>query len=467
LRLLFLDCSSGIAGDMFLASLLDLGVPLSYVEEGLRSLELSEDWSLELIETRRRGISAKQLLVTVQGQAADEPRHPQEHHHQHDHHGHEHPHDEPRGRHRDPRDHGHHGHHQGAQHHHPHDHDGAPHRPYRAIKELIARSPLPDGARQRALRVFAELARAEGAVHGVDPEDVHFHEVGSTDAIIDIVGVALALEWLGVEAVEASPLHLGSGFVTAQHGRLPVPAPATLRLIQGFPAYQTDIRGELVTPTGAALVRALCRRVGPMPLMQVERVGSGAGSKEFPIPNILRAILGEPIDAGPAPWAGAPDPSQDVGFATDEVVELAANVDDMSPQLLAALIDSLLQAGALDVWVAPVTMKKGRPGHVIHVLAPPDAYRQVAGRLFEESTTLGLRYQVHRRLMLHRAWIDVETPAGPVRVKIGRAAGKVWNIAPEYEDCLKAARASGTPLKRVMAEAQKAAMEKLEATDAP
>ena len=160
-----------------------------------------------------------------------------------------------------------------------------------------------------------------------------------------------------------------------------------------------------------------------MPLMQVERVGSGAGSKEFPIPNILRAILGEPIYVGPAPWAWAPAPSQDVGFATDEVVELAANVDDMSPQLLAALIDSLLQAGALDVWVAPVTMRKGRPGHVIHVLAPPDAYRQVGGRLFEESTTLGLRYQVHRRLMLHRV-IDVETPACAVGAKLGGPPAK-------------------------------------------
>lgn len=419
---------------MLLAALLDLGASFSYVEEGLRSLQLSEDWKLELVPTQRQGISAKQLIVTVEGQIADQP-------------------------------HGHHHHH----HHHHHDHHGGvPHRPYREIKELLSRSTLPERVRRRAEQVFAELARAEAAVHGVDPEDVHFHEVGSTDAIIDIVGVALALESLGIEAVEASPLHLGSGFVTAQHGQLPVPAPATLRLIEGLPAYQTHVKGELVTPTGAALVRALCRRVGPMPPMRIERVGWGAGSKEFPIPNILRAILGEASDTGAASFTSTPDQSDEsMDLPSDEVVELAANIDDMSPQLLAALIDSLLQAGALDAWVAPVTMKKGRPGHVVHVLTTVDSQPKIAARLFAESTTLGVRRQNLRRWVLPRSWIEVETSAGKVRIKVARSGGTVWNIAPEYDDCLNAARATGIPLKNVMAEAQKAALEKLETGDAP
>lgn len=413
MRLLYLDCSAGIAGDMLLAALLDLGAPLEYVLEGLRALDLSEPWEAELCETSRRGVQAKRLVVRVAGRPADVASH-------------------------------------------EHSPSEIPARPYQEIRRLLERAPLPEPVRERAQRVFWELARAEAAVHGIHPDAVHFHEIGSTDAIIDVVGCCLAVEALRVDAVEASPLHLGSGFVSAAHGRLPVPAPATLRLVEGIQVYQTDIRGELVTPTGAALVRALCRRVGPMPLMEVIRTGWGAGAKDFPIPNVLRAVLGETAE----PQGGA-------GFLEDEVVEIETNLDDMSPELVGALIERLFAAGALDAWVTPATMKKARPGSVLHVLASPHLVGAMAEVILRESTALGLRYHRFARLMLQREWITVSTAAGPVRVKIGRRGGEIWNIAPEYEDCLQAAKSGGLPLKRVMLEACKQALIQLEAGHAP
>lgn len=459
MRLIYLECSAGIAGDMLLASLLDLGASLETILDGLRSLRLSEPWELEVIETARQGVRAKQVIVRVHGAQADQaPEWPVHHHHGHpDHHGHHHHHGH--GDHDHPHPGGEHDHDHGRQRHDRDDGEAspachAPARPYRAIRELLASAPLPERVRQIAQRVFWELAQAEAAVHGMDPEDVHFHEVGSTDAIIDVVGCALALESLGIEALEASPLHLGSGFVSMAHGRMPVPAPATLRLVQGLEAYQTTVRGELVTPTGAALVRALCRRVGPMPRMRIERTGWGAGAKEFEIPNVLRAVLGEPVD-------------ESGGLHRDEVVELETNLDDITPELLGALIERTMEQGALDAWVTPATMKKGRPGHVFHVLASADRLEPMAGLILRESTALGVRYRSLNRLTLEREWITVTTSAGDVRVKVGRRDGEVYNVAPEFDDCARAARRAGVPLKLVMAEASKLALIQLEAPHAP
>ncbi|HET7559052.1 MAG TPA: nickel pincer cofactor biosynthesis protein LarC, partial [Limnochordia bacterium] len=275
---------------------------------------------------------------------------------------------------------------------------------------------------------------------------VHFHEVGSTDAIIDVVGCCLALESLGVEALEASPLHLGRGYVRAAHGRMPVPAPATLRLVAGLSAYQTDIEGELTTPTGAALVRGLCRRVGPMPLLAIERVGHGAGARDGVLPNVVRAVLGETVETGAAAATGL--------VADDAVVELACNLDDATPQLLGALLENLLAHGALDAWIAPVLMKKGRPGHVLHALAPPEQAAALTERLLRESTSLGVRSLRAERRVLEREWRTVPTAGGEVRIKIGRRGSDIYNLAPEYEDCVDAARASGLPLKRILDEAK-------------
>ncbi len=456
MRTLYLDCPSGISGDMFLAALVDLGASEAYIRDGLKRLSLSEEWDLQFERVTRRSLAATYARVTVAAKPADAPwsgpepggrsrggAHQTGHEHE-DPHEHEHPHE-----HQHPREHAHErGHGPGAAHGHAH----VPHRPYREIKRLLEEADLPPRVRSRAQAVFAELARAEGAVHGIDPEDVHFHEVGSTDAIIDVVGVCLGLESLGVDALEASPLHVGRGFVWAAHGRLPVPAPATLRLLEGMEFYQTDVEGELVTPTGAALVRALCRRVGPLRSFRLLRAGYGAGTKELPIPNVLRALLGE-VDEALEPEC----------LRAEELVEVRANIDDMNPQIFGALLDRLLASGALDAWIEAATMKKGRPGHVLHALGPAEKAHALCELVLRETTTLGVRWHPVRRLSLDREWIRVPTRGGDVRVKVARRGGEVWNVAAEYDDCLDAAHRSGRPLKEILAEAEDAARRALRA----
>lgn len=443
MRALYLDCPSGIAGDMFLAALVDLGASEAYIRDGLRRLSLPEEWELEFERVTRRAIAATYARVTVGGRRADLSWTGSEGGHSHrpgDEHSHQH------GDERTDDDGC--GHARGRGSHHEHDH--APHRPYREIRRLLEEADLPPRVRSRAQAVFAELARAEGAVHGVDPEEVHFHEVGSTDAIIDVVGVCLGLESLGVDVLEASPLHVGRGFVRAAHGRLPVPAPATLRLLEGMEFYQTDVEGELVTPTGAALVRALCRRVGPLRPLRLIRAGHGAGTKELPIPNVLRALLGEARDSAPE------------GLKEEELVEIRANIDDMNPQLFGALLDGLRGAGALDAWVEAATMKKGRPGHILHALAPAGKSGSLCELILRETTTLGVRWHPVHRVSLEREWIRVPTSGGEVRVKVARRSGEVWNVAAEYDDCLEAAARSGRPLKELLAEAEAAARRALQ-----
>lgn len=483
MRLLYLDCPSGIAGDMLLAALIDLGADVSYIMENLQAMGLEEEWTLRFIDTTSNGIRAKRAIVTVRGQLADsmgENAHAHSHAHPHfhssnghddrdGHQDHHHKHHQPGRQGQD-----HHSDHKYAEHehdehhhsphdlHHHHEHDDHHHRPYRAIKQMIEGARLQDRVKERALKVFRELAHAEGAVHGVEPEQVHFHEVGSTDAIIDIVGCALALESLGIEAIEASPLHVGRGFVRAAHGRLPVPAPATLRLLEGISVYQTDVTGELVTPTGAALVKALCGRVGPMPLMRIERIGHGAGSMQLSVPNILRAVLGRPLPT--VSGKSSESSPRDIGehltpsdLDRDDVIEIVTNIDDMSPQLFGAVFDALFEAGALDVWVTPSVMKKGRPGHILHVLVWPDPVERTIERIVDlilrETTSLGVRMRAWTRRMLRREWITVETTFGPVRVKLGIRKDQVVNIAPEYDDCLAAAHRAGVPVKSVITEA--------------
>lgn len=423
MRMIYLDCSAGIAGDMLLAALIDVGASLDYVRAGLSRLPLTESWTLDLEGAMRRGISAQRALVTVDGELADasfqvEGDEANRHSHAHSY-----------------------------EHSHGHSHDHIPARPYAEIKNILEISNLPPRVLARAQRVFAELASAEGAVHGVSPEEVHFHEVGSTDAVIDIVGCCLALESLNIDVLEASPLHLGQGFVTAAHGRMPIPAPATLRLLEGLAAYQTDVTGELVTPTGAALVRGLCRRVGPMPLLNIMRVGHGAGARDGELPNVVRAILAREEDNG--------------GFERDEVLELSANIDDMNPQLFGALYDNLFAVGALDVWIETAAMKKDRPGHVLHVMSHVDDERTLSAAILRETTSLGVRSKRLSRLMLSREWIDLSVSGGNVRVKIGRKGDEVWNVAPEYDDCVKVAEASGKPTKWIIDEAKAAALSRL------
>jgi hypothetical protein len=277
---------------------------------------------------------------------------------------------------------------------------------------------------------------------------VHFHEIGAVDSILDIVGTCVGLEFFDISTLTCSPVNVGSGRVRAAHGSLPVPAPAALELLKGVPVFSSGIEGELVTPTGAALITALAAGFGPIPAMKVERVGYGAGAREIPgQPNLARLLLGqstEPVTAQP----GAPG---------DEVVSMIeANVDDMSPQLFGFFVDQALAAGALDVTCTPIQMKKNRPGILVSVLCTPETSDALAQMLFEQTTTIGVRIYEARRKVLERELLSVETPYGPVKVKVAKREGKVLNVAPEYDDCQRLATEKGVPLKQVMMAAQAA-----------
>jgi len=313
------------------------------------------------------------------------------------------------------------------------------------IRALLARARLPEGARDRAQRTFAALAEAEGRIHGVPPETIEFHEVGALDAIVDVVGSAILLDQLeqmsGALRVVCLPLPAGSGTVQSAHGTLPLPAPATLELLRGR-ALRSSGPGERTTPTGAALAATQSAPAEQLPDLTVLAIGYGAGSKRWSdAPNLLRAVLGEAVRGGAQP--GEPEP----------LWQLEANLDDLSPQLLAHALESLLAAGAKDAWIAPLVMKKGRPGHLLAALCAEGAREACERIFFRETSSLGVRaFRVERRA-LEREIVEVQTPFGAVRVKLGRQAGEVVQAAPEFDDCLAAARAHGAPVKEVQAAA--------------
>lgn len=310
-----------------------------------------------------------------------------------------------------------------------------PHRDWGTIRELIAAVDLPERAAARAQEAFKRLAIAEGRIHGIEPERVHFHEVGAIDAIGEIVGVALALESLGIDKVLCSPLPMGRGFVKAAHGNLPLPAPATLELLRGAPVHGVELELELVTPTGAALVAALAEGYGPLPRMTLDRTGYGAGTRDLkPFPNVVRAIIGTAATTG-----------------TVSLIE--ANLDDLIPELAPDAAAACFAAGALDVWTAPVSMKHGRPGFVFSALARPEHQRAVIEAVLRETSTLGVRVAHLDRVELERDFLTVEVGGEPVKIKVGRLDGKVVNLAPEHADCERAARVTGEPVKVVWAKA--------------
>jgi uncharacterized protein (TIGR00299 family) protein len=373
-KVLYFDCFSGASGDMVLGALLDLGVPIEGLRAALAPL-LPADCELAVSRVTRSGIGALQFEVRE----------------------------------------GPHAH--GAGHHH--------HRGLSDILGMIARAGLPDRVAQRASLLFERLGSVEAEIHQVPVERVHFHEVGALDSIIDIVGSVWAIESLGVDRIAASPLNTGSGTVATAHGQLPVPAPATARLLEGAPAYSSGVQGELVTPTGALLVTGHATAFGPLPPMTIRRTGYGAGQRELPgQPNVLRAMLGE---ASAASNHG-------------RVLVLECNIDDMNPQFFGSLTERLQAAGALDVYLSPVQMKKNRPGTLVTVLAPVGQREAMLDLLFRESTTIGVRYHEADRECLSREWVTVATRFGPVRIKIARRGATMMNAAPEYEDC--AARAA-------------------------
>ena len=381
MKVAYLECFSGISGDMLLGALVDAGVDPDTLRGEIAKLGL-DGVALGFEKCSRAGIAGTNLTVEV-----------------------------------------------------AHDHS---HRSLSRIEEIIGGSTLADPVKERSIRIFRRLGEVEAAIHQIPIEKVHFHEVGALDSIVDIVGACIGFNELGIEKIYCSPLNLGSGTVKAAHGVMPVPAPATAALVEGVPSYSEGPAVELTTPTGAAIVTTLAANFGPMPAMKVSSIGYGAGDRDFEgRANLTRVLVGETTSA----------------TETTQVYVIEANVDDMSPQLAGFARERLLEAGALDVTLAPLYMKKDRPGFLISVLAKPEDREDLSEMLFAETTTLGVRMYAAERRVLERTWRTVETPYGEVRIKVASENGTVRNFAPEYEDCRKLALDRNVPLKEVLQQA--------------
>jgi pyridinium-3,5-bisthiocarboxylic acid mononucleotide nickel chelatase len=314
------------------------------------------------------------------------------------------------------------------------------HRSLRDILDILERSALDPSVKERAARIFTRLADAEARAHGSDRESVHFHDVGAVDAIVDVTGGVIALDIAGAQAVHVSALPIGGGTVGGPHGRIPVPAPGTAELLRGFPVVDTGVKAELVTPTGAAILTTLAASAGKMPALTVEAVGYGAGTMELPgTPNVLRCFLGRTVD-GPA--------------GDETVLQVETTIDDMSPQLYETLIERVFEAGALDVFLQPVIMKRGRPGVVLTALCAPEQVANLSRALFEESTTIGVRWSEWRRARLDREIVQVATAYGTIPFKVSRMAGRVVTVTPEFADVARIAREKSLPVREVLDQAR-------------
>jgi hypothetical protein len=412
MRIGYLECFAGISGDMLLGALVDAGVSTELLQQTAGALKIGAELDTRSVD--RSGIRSTKVDVKVAGKLAEAMEH--DHNHSHDHDGH------------------------GQAHDHSHEHDHSrPHshgRSWRQIRELIVHSDLREDAKALALRTFELLAQAEAKIHGMPVEEAHFHEVGSVDAIADIVCGAVGLCSLNVDRWYASPINTGSGFIDCAHGRFPVPAPATAELLKGLPTYAAGPKKELTTPTGAALLRALGCSFGEAPGMVAEAIGYGAGTRNPErFPNVLRLTIGE---------STVTDANQ------DRVTVLECAIDDATPQVLAYAMELALENGALDAMAAAVTMKKGRLGALLTVLAKPEDAAAIEALLFRETTTLGIRRRSEERVILDRSFVTVETAFGRIRVKVASRGGEQRNAMPEYEDCRRAAREHGAPLKLVI-----------------
>lgn len=413
MRTLYLDCISGISGDMTLAALIDLGADLSYIEKRLKELPINpfEMWTETVV---KRGVTAKKLRLRME-----------EHHKDHHHH----------------------------------------HRRAADILDMIDKSGLPPRVKRRSRAIFRAIAQSEGKIHGIGPEKVHFHEVGAMDSILDIIGVCLALEYLDIDEVYASPVPAGYGKVRMAHGLYPIPAPATAELLVGVPLTDWNAEGELTTPTGAAILKTLVKGFGPLRSMTIERIGYGAGEKDFDHPNVLRAMLvrkpegqgiGERRNPAFSPedertW-GSDEPSMTgtgSGEGRETVVVLEAQLDDITGEALGYTMDRLFASGALDVFYTPVYMKKNRPGTLVTVLVTPESADRCERTLLLETTTLGVRRAVWTRRILKRRVVAVETRYGAVRLKQAFLGENLIRQTPEYEDVAEAAKRTGIPFHQV------------------
>jgi pyridinium-3,5-bisthiocarboxylic acid mononucleotide nickel chelatase len=387
----YFDCFSGISGDMTLGALVDAGCPLGLLRDELKGLDVP-GWEISAEKVWKNGMAATHVSVSTE--------------------------------------------------------ETQTHRSLTTILGVLEKSKLAAAVRERASAIFRRLGEAEAAVHDVPIEKIHFHEVGAVDAIVDIVGACIGFSALGIERFACSALNVGGGTEKMAHGVLPVPAPATARLLLGKPTYSNGVQKELVTPTGAAIVATLCQTFGPQPPMRMESIGYGAGSTDLEgQPNVLRIMVGESLEASEAEF-------------DEEVRVIEANLDDLNPQVYGYLVEKALAAGALDVFTTPVQMKKGRPGTLLTLLCKPDRAKELMDLVFAETTTFGLRSYTAQRRILPREWESVQTRFGEVRLKVARVNGKVLQVSPEYEDCRKLAQEKKVALREVMEEAMRQGLAK-------
>ncbi|NLN76912.1 MAG: nickel pincer cofactor biosynthesis protein LarC [Armatimonadetes bacterium] len=392
MRIAYFDCFAGISGDMTLGALVDAGADFEALKSELAKLHI-HDFELSSERVMKRGIAACDVMVHT-------------HHHHH--------HDE-----------GHHGHSHG--------------RSFTDIKHIISESKLSDRVKRDSIAIFATLGEAEAKIHGSTIDSIHFHEVGAVDAIVDIVGACICLELLGIEKLYCSPVPTFTGMVEIAHGRFPLPAPATMEILtsKGAPWRELGIEGEIVTPTGAAIVATLAEGFGSMPAMNIQSTSYGAGKQDFGIPNVLRVVVGETE-------AAADGESEAV-----DVVVIETNIDDLSPQIYEVVTDKLFDAGALDVYMTPIVMKKSRPATLLSVICEPRLIDALSRIIFEETTSIGLRIDERKRICLQREIRKVQTEYGTIRMKVASRDGKTLNVQPEFEDCRSAATKLGMPVKRI------------------
>lgn len=395
----YFDCFSGISGNMVIGAFLDAGVPLEKLVQELKKIPMDDEYEFITERVSKLGIGAYHFDVKL-------------------------PH--------------HHNHHSDQQHHqHGHNHGHHHHRNFKDIALLLEQSSLSSSVKDLALHTFKRLGLAEAKVHQCSLEDVHFHEVGAVDTIIDIVGAAFCLDYLGIEKVISSPLHVGSGMVNCAHGLMPIPAPATAELLKGAAFYSSDIRGELVTPTGAAIITTLAQEFVPLPPLQMDTVAYGAGTMDLEIPNILRLFIGD---------------LKKNSYDTDKSTVIETNIDDMNPEICTHLMEKLFKAGAVDVFFTPIYMKKNRPGMLISVISNLPDPQPLIDIVLTETSTLGVRTYQAKRYKLKKAMETLDTIYGPVRIKSGYAGSERKNIAPEFEDCRVIAEKTGKPLKNIYQE---------------
>jgi len=390
MKIAYFDCFSGASGDMILGALMDAGLPLEKLKAELAKLKLSH-YDLKVEKVAKKSIAGSQAIVIVE----------EDHHHHH-------------------------------------------HRHLSDIRTILENSDLDNSIKEKSIGIFTRLAEAEAKVHQTTVDQIHFHEVGAMDAIIDVVGSVAGIAALGIEKIVCSALHVGAGTVECAHGTLPVPAPATVELIQGKPVYSTGVEGELLTPTGAAILTTLAAEFGPMPAMTLETTGYGAGNADISIPNLLRIAIGEATE-------------EIKGLESERVAVMETSIDDMNPQIYDYLIEKMLHMGVMDVFLVPLHMKKTRPGMLLTVLCKIEMMDQITDFLLAETTTIGVRWRIDHRMKARREIRTEKTTHGDIGFKIAKIGDRTVNVSPEYEDCKRVAMKKNVPLKNVMDAARSAA----------